>query len=260
MAELTTRREGATGWIVLSNPPRHNAVSYQMWRALPEKLAELERDDAVRVIALRGAGDAAFSAGADIAEFEHTRGAIEAAASYSQVVEQATAALLNVSKPTIARVRGACYGGGLVIAAHCDLRICSYDAEFSLPAARLGIGYSYSGITRVAQIVGLTYCAELIYTARRFSAAEALQMRFVNRVAQGEELDRVVAEYCDTIAQNAPLTIAAGKRCLIESAKDPAERDMRAVQAMLDACYLSEDYREGRAAFLENRKPEYRGR
>lgn len=260
MAELITRREGATGWIVFSNVARHNALTYQMWRSLPEALGELDRDGSVRVIALRGAGDGDFSSGADSSEFEYTRGAVASAANYGEVVEQANAALLNVSKPTLARIRGRCYGGGVVLAVHCDLRVCGDDAEFCLPAARLGLSYSFSGINRLAQIVGPTHCAELMYTARRFSAGEALQMRFVNRVAPARDLDAVVAEYCQTIADNAPLTLAAGKRCLIESAKEPAARDMPAVQALLDACYLSEDYREGRAALMEQRKPEYRGR
>jgi enoyl-CoA hydratase/carnithine racemase len=260
MAELMTYREDATGWIVFSNPPRHNAVTYEMWRAVPEAVAQFERDGAVRVIALRGDGDKAFTTGADISEFEHTRNSVGANAGYHQVVEQANAALTNVSKPTLASIRGACYGGGLFIAAHCDLRICSDDSMFSLPAARLGLGYFYTGITRIAQLTGPAYCAELMYTARHYSAAEALHMRLVNRVVSRAELERVTTEYCTVIGENAPITLAAGKRCLVELYKDLADRDMRAVQAMIDACYLSSDYREGRTAFMQKRKPVFRGR
>jgi enoyl-CoA hydratase/carnithine racemase len=168
--------------------------------------------------------------------------------------------LSNCPKPTVAFIQGICYGGGMGIAARCDLRVCSDDALFSLPAARLGLGYSYASIMRLAQVVGPSYCAEIMFAARRYSAAEALQMRLVNRVVPGAEFERVVSEYCAMIADNAPLTIVAGKRCLIEGYKDPAQRDMRTVQATIDACYTSDDYREGREAFLQKRKPVFRGR
>jgi enoyl-CoA hydratase len=260
MAELITRREGATGWIVFSNPTKHNALTYEMWRGVPEAVAQLERDSAVRVIALRGDGDKAFISGSDISEFGGMRDSIGATASYNQVVDSANAALLNAQKPTLACIQGVCIGGGLEIAIHCDLRICSDKAMFSMVAARLGMCYSYASALRLAEVVGQAYCAEFVFTARRYSAAEVLHMRLVNRVVPRAEFDKVVAEYCASVSENAPLTIAATKRTLIEGHKDRAERDIRTVQTMIDACFGSDDYREGRAAFLEKRKPVFRGR
>lgn len=260
MAELAVRREGATGWIVFSSPSKLNALTYDMWRRMPEAVADLERDPGVRMVALRGDGDKAFTSGADVTEFGHARDSIGATASYNQAVEDANVALTGCAKPTVAFVQGICYGAGMGIAARCDLRVCTDDSLFSLPAARLGLGYSYASIMRLAHVVGPSYCAEIMFTARRYSATESLQMRLVNRVVPGAEFERVVSEYCAMIAENAPLTIAAGKRCLIEGYKDPGQRDMRAVQAVIDACYTSEDYREGREAFMQKRKPVFRGR
>ena len=260
MAELIVKREGATGWIIFSSLAKLNALTYDMWRRMPEAIADLVRDPAVRMIALRGAGDRAFTSGADVTEFAHARESIGATASYNQAVEDFNAALSNCPKPTFAFIQGICFGGGLGIAARCDIRVCSDDSLFSLPAARLGIGYSAGSIMRLAHLVGPAYCAEIMFTARRYSADEAFQLRLVNRVVPRLEFERVVAEYCAMIAENAPLTIAAGKRCLIEGYKDPPQRDMRAVQALIDACYMSEDYKEGRDAFLQKRKPVFRGR
>jgi len=260
MAELIVKREGATGWIIFSSLSKLNAITYDMYRRVPEAMAEHGRDPSVRMIALRGVGDKAFTSGADVTEFAHARDSIGATASYNQAVEDCNVALTSCAKPTVAFVRGVCYGGGLGIAARCDVRLCSDDSVFALPAARLGLGYSYSSIMRLAHVVGPAYCAEIMFTGRRYSAEEAYQMRLVNRVVPQADFERVVAEYCATIAENAPLTIAAGKRCLIEGYKDPAQRDMRTVQATIDACYTSEDYREGRDAFIEKRKPVFRGR
>lgn len=260
MAELITRREGATGWIVFSNPARQNAITYEMWSGIADAVAQFERDGAVRVIALRGEGDEAFSSGADISEFERTRDSVDATASYNHMVESANSAVLNAAKPTLAYIRGICFGGGLGLALHCDIRVCSDDSVFSMPAAKLGLGYSYESTMRIAHVVGSACCAEITLTGRRYSAQEALQMRILNTVVPKAKLQRVAGEICVMISENAPLTMAAIKRALLEGYKDLAQRDMRAVQAMIDACFESEDYREGRTAFLQKRKPVFRGR
>ncbi len=140
------------------------------------------------------------------------------------------------------------------------MRFCADDAIFSLPAARLGMGYAYASIVRIERIIGPAYCAEMVFCGRRYSAREALHMRLVNRVVPVAELDRVVAEYCTTVTDNAPLTVAAMKRALVESYKDRTERDMRTVRTMIDNCFSSDDYREGRRAYQEKRKPVFRGR
>jgi enoyl-CoA hydratase/carnithine racemase len=260
MADLIRRREGAVGWIIISNVSKLNALTYDIWRKMPDAVSELERDSAVRVIALRGDGNSAFSSGADVAEFETTRGSAGAVSSYNWVVDQATDALGHCAKPTLARIHGPCIGGGLALALHCDIRICSDDAVFSLPGAKLGLGISYANTTRLARIVGTGFCAEIQFTGRRYNAQEALHMRLVNKIVALADLDRVVGEYCADIAGSAPLSLAVMKRSLVEWQKDPDKRDLRAVAAMADACYASDDYREGRAAFMQKRKPEFRGR
>ncbi len=260
MADVIVRREGATGLLVISNPSKRNALTYDMWKRVPEAVAQLERDGAVRIIVVRGDGDISFAAGADISEFDRTRDSTGATASYNEAVDDANASLLICSKPTLASIRGSCIGGGLEIAAHCDVRFCTDDAIFSMPAARLGMGYSYPSATRIADIVGRAYCAEMVFGGLRYTAQEAYHMRLVNRVVPVAELDRAVAEYCTAVAGNAPLTVAAMKRALVESFKDPALRDVRTVRSMIDNCFSSDDYREGRRAYSDKRKPVFRGR
>lgn len=259
MAELITRREGRVGWIVLSNLTKRNALTYEIWRGLPDAVNALALDTGVRVIAVRGDGTD-FSAGADVAEFEHARDSIGAISGYNQVVDDANTALLNASKPTLAMIRGVCFGGGLALAMHCDMRICADNAEFSLYASRLGYGTSYASTMRFAQVVGPAHSAEILFSGRVFSAAEAFHMHLVNRTASEVDLVRVFGEWCDMFADGAPLTIAAMKRSLVEGYKDPDRRDLRSVAAMIEACYASDDYREGRAAFRQKRKPEFKGR
>jgi enoyl-CoA hydratase/carnithine racemase len=260
MADVLRRREGAVGWIIISNYGKLNALTYDIWRKMPDAVSELERDSAVRVIALRGDGNSAFSSGADVAEFDTTRESAGAVSSYNWVVDQATEAIARCAKPTLARIQGPCIGGGVALAMHCDARICSEDAVFSLPGAKLGLGISYANTNRLAQIVGLGYCAEIQFTGRTYNAQEALHMRLVNKVVPLADLDRIFGEYCNDIAGNAPLSLAVMKRSLIEGQKDPDKRDLRQVNAMVEDCYASQDYREGRAAFMQKRKPDFKGR
>lgn len=259
MPELITRREGRVGWIVLSHLGKRNALTYDLWRSLPDTLAALALDTGVRVIAIRGDG-ADFSVGADVAEFEHARDSIGAISGYNQVVDDANAALQNASKPTLAMIRGACHAGGLAMAMHCDMRICSENTEFSLTASRLGFGTSYASTVRVAQVVGPSHAAEILFSGKVFNAAEAFHMHLVNRVAPDAELEKTFADWCDMFADGAPLTIATMKRSLLESYKDADKRDLRSVAAMIEACYESDDYREGRLAHRQKRKPEFKGR
>jgi enoyl-CoA hydratase len=258
--KLVARKDGAIGWIIFNNPERHNATSYEMWQSLPVVLDAYTRDPEVRVIVFRGAGEKAFSAGADISQFKEKRSGAEAVREYNAAADAANQALRECAKPTIAMIRGYCIGGGVAIAVGCDLRIAADDARFGVPAARLGLGYRFEGIKRLASIVGPAFTAEIFFTARQFTAQEALQMRLVNRVVPGAELETFVEEYARTVALNAPLTVAAVKRSLVELQKDPAERDLVLCQRMVDACFASEDYREGQAAFMEKRKPQFKGR
>ena len=258
--KLIARKEGAIGWVVFNNPERHNATSYEMWQSLPLVLEAYVRDPEVRVVVFRGAGEKAFSAGADISQFKEKRTSTEAVKEYNAAADAASRALRECAKPTIAMIRGYCIGGGTAIAVGCDIRIAGDDARFGVPAAKLGLGYRFEGIKRLSSIVGPSFTAEIFFTARQFDAQEALQMGLVNRLVPAAELESHTLDYANTIAINAPLTIAAVKRSLVELNKDPSQRDLASCQSMVDACFESEDYKEGQTAFMEKRKPRFKGR
>lgn len=258
--KLIARKEGAIGWIVFNNPARHNAVSLEMWQSLTLVLRAYEQDAAVRVIVLRGEGEKAFVAGADISQFKEKRTSPEAVAHYNATADEAAEVLRNSPKPTIAMIRGYCIGGGTGIAVNCDIRIAADDARFAVPAAKLGLGYRYAGIKRLADIVGPSFAAEIFYTGRQFAAEEAREMKLINRLVPAADLERYTLEYVNTICNNAPLTIASVKRALLEYGKDPQTRDLELCQKMVDECYTSDDYREGQSAFMEKRKPVFKGR
>ena len=258
--KLIARKEGAIGWIIFNNPARHNAVSLEMWESLTLVLNAYVNDTDIRVVVLKGEGEKAFVAGADISQFKEKRSSPEAVAHYNATADEAGEVLRNCPKPTIAMIRGYCIGGGTGIAVNCDIRIASEDARFAVPAAKLGLGYRFAGIKRLADIVGPSFAAEIFYTARQFTAQEALQMNLINRLVPTAELERYTLDYVNTISNNAPLTIASVKRALLEYSRDPAERDLALCQKMVDECYASADYKEGQTAFMEKRKPAFKGR
>jgi enoyl-CoA hydratase/carnithine racemase len=258
--KLVARKDGAIGWIVFNNPQKHNAVSLEMWQALPVVLDEFSKDAQIRVVILKGEGEKAFISGADISQFKEKRGSAEAVQTYNAASDNASRALNEFSKPLIAMIRGYCIGGGLGVATACDLRIASDNSRFGVPAAKLGLGYRYSGIKRLADLVGPSFTAEIFYTGRQFDAQEALQMGLVNRVLPVAELEKYVLDYATTMTNNAPMTIAAVKRSLLEMRKDPSERNLELCQKMVEDCFASEDYAEGRTAFMEKRKPVFKGR
>jgi len=258
--KLVAKKEGAIGWVIFNNPERHNATSYEMWQSLPLVLDAYVKDPEVRVIVFKGTGEKAFSAGADISQFKEKRSSAEAVKAYNDAADASNRALRECTKPTIAMIRGYCIGGGTAVAVGCDIRIAADDARFGVPAAKLGLGYRFEGIKRLSSIVGPAFTAEIFFTARQFTAQEALQMGLVNRLLPAAEVERYTLEYANTITTNAPLTIAAVKRSLIELGKDPSERDLESCQRRVDACFQSEDYREGQTAFMEKRKPQFKGR
>ena len=196
MAELKTSIEGPVATVLFSNPPKMNAMTFDMWTAVPKTIAELDANSAVRVIVCKGDGDKAFISGADISQFEKLRGTADAQAEYNKAVEQAYMAPVNCAKPVVARIRGICIGGGLGFAAACDLRICSEDSVFRMPAARLGLGYSPSGVRRFMNVLGAANTTDIFMSARKFDAREALRMGFVSKVVPAAELDKTVADYC----------------------------------------------------------------
>src|SRR5262245_55146913 len=239
---MIARKDGAVGWMLFNNPARHNAVSFDMWKAVPEILDEFQRDDAIRVVVLAGTGGKAFISGADISEFEQRRGSREAVLEYNAIGDKAHRAIVDCKKPTIAMIQGYCIGGGLGVALSCDLRIASDNSRFAVPAAMVGLGYGFPGIKRIADVVGPSFAKEIFYTARQFDAAEALQMGLVNRVRPVAELEGYVTDYAARIAENAPMTIAAVKLCVTAWATDLDKRNLAACQAAVDACFASQDY------------------
>jgi enoyl-CoA hydratase/carnithine racemase len=247
--------DGPVATLTFHNPERHNAMSLDMWRAAADVFAGLAADPAVRVIVLTGAGEKAFVSGADISRFSLERASAESVAIYNAAVDHFSDLLLDCQKPCIAMIRGYCIGGGIGIATCCDLRISDETARFGVPAAKLGLGYGTHNLRRLARLIGPQFAAEMLYTARQFDAAEAVRIGLVNRVAPDAVLERTVREIAATIAGNAPLTIRAVKAVLRDPPRNPEELD-----ALVRQCFESEDYQEGRRAFLEKRKPVFTGK
>ena len=257
MNKILSATNGPIGTLTFNNPERHNAMSLDMWRRAATVLETFENDPTVRVIVLTGAGGKAFVSGADISKFEDERATLEAVAEYNASVDRFSASLLNGTKPTIAMIRGYCLGGGVGIAVCCDLRIANDAARFAVPAAKLGLGYGYENVRRIVDLVGPPFATEMLLTARQFDAAEAARAGLINRVAPDAEIDRTVRELAETIAGNAPLTIQTVKRIMRELRSDRPDVDV--CDALVKRCFESADYREGRQAFMEKRKPEFRG-
>jgi enoyl-CoA hydratase len=246
--------------VTFNNPSKHNALSAEMRHALPGLLQWLQQSPEVRVVVLTGAGDRAFVSGADISEFGDQRTSPEARATYDATFADAGRAWQALEKPIIAMIRGYCIGGGLVTALNADIRIAADDAQFAVPAARLGLGYQYWSIEPLVGLIGWANTSELLFSARRYTAAEAHHMGLVNRVVPVDHLRDEVMDLARAICANAPLTVAACKVGIQQARRDPDRRDLDKVHAMVEACFRSDDYKEGQAAFIEKRTPDFQGR
>jgi enoyl-CoA hydratase/carnithine racemase len=248
------------GVITFNNPEKRNAMSLAMWEGLGRALTELRDNPAVRVVVLVGAGDKAFVSGADISQFEKERHNAEASEEYSRRSATQRALLADYPKPTIACIRGFCLGGGMLVAMLSDIRIAASNSQFGIPAARLGIAYGYDGLKHLVSLVGPSWARLLLYTGMRIDSAEALRIGLVDRVLADGELWDATMDIARTISSNAPLAVKAAKLTIAQVVKDAGERDMEAIRKIGIACMDSEDFREGRQAFMEKRKPRFRGR
>ena len=259
MSQVITEKKGAVGHVILSNVAKMNAMTMQMWQAVPLALQTFDKDPEIRVIVISGDGDKAFISGADISQFDQLRGTEDAQAQYNAAVNAAYMAPILCSKPVVASIRGYCFGGGLGFAASCDVRICAEDAQFRMPAARLGLGYDPKGVKRFMDILGAANTADIFYSARRFDAQDALRMGFVSQVHSVDDLPVKTQEYVQLISENAPLTMAAAKFAIRQGLMDESEKDLDHAKQMVKDCFSSEDYKEGRKAFAEKRLPNFRG-
>jgi enoyl-CoA hydratase len=259
--KLLLQKDGPIGWITFNQPEKRNAVSQEMWQAMPEYVADLAADPAIRVVILRGAGETAFVAGADISQFKDRRRNAADEEEYRRISGAGSDSLARLGKPLVAMIHGFCIGGGVSIAITCDLRIAADDARFGIPAARLGLGYHYKGMEKLMSLIGPSYTKELFFTARTdFTAQDALRMGLVNQVVPKADLERFTRDYALTMSRNAPLTQRSAKASVEQILKPEAQRDYALLDKLIKDCFDSQDYQEGVKAFSEKRRPQFQGR
>jgi enoyl-CoA hydratase len=251
--------QDGVGRVVFNQPEKRNAMSVDMWAGMGEALDRFAADPAVRCVVLQGAGDKAFVSGADISQFEQNRANADAQRDYDRLTSAGRAKLSSYKKPVVAQIRGFCMGGGLGIAMSADIRIASDDSQFGIPAAKLGIAYGFDMVRALVDLVGPAHAHMILMTGERFPAAEAERMGLVNRMVPATELDAVVAKLTATMAANAPLSLSTNKMTVKAVLRDREDRDMAALRDAMAACFDSADYREGRRAFMEKRRPVFTG-
>jgi len=256
---LRVDKRGAVGWIVFDQPAKMNAINDAMWRGIPEAMARYDADAEVRCVAFRGEGTQAFAAGADISQFDSIRDGQAAVGEYDDLLDQVLHSIQDSRKPSVALIHGFCMGGGLEVALACDLRYCGESAQFAIPAAKLGLAYNVEGHRRLLETVGHARAREIMFLGRRYGAQEAAAMGLVHRVLPDAGLDAFVDGVIATLLENAPLAIANSKTILEEYVKSAGAPDPARMREAMRRCAQSEDYKEGRRAFMEKRKPRFTG-
>jgi enoyl-CoA hydratase/carnithine racemase len=256
---MLARIEDGVGWMIFNNPARHNALSLEMWQGIGDILEHYADNDDVRVVVMRGAGGKAFVSGADISEFDKKRSNVQQKDEYAKVAGRANRWLNKTAKPLIALIEGYCIGGGLATALSADIRMASPDSTFGIPAAKLGLGYEYEGLAKLARVVGPSRARDIMFSARFMDAQEALDMGLINFIEPRDNIEAACIAYAERIAGNAPLTVQAAKAALNAWESGSRQADVENVRAQVDACFNSEDYKEGRRAFAEKRTPRFKG-
>ena len=257
--KILTEQTGEISRIIFNQPEKRNAVSLEMWEAVEQAVMRFAADPAVRILILSGAGGKAFVSGADVSKFESERASKEAVDHYNATTKRVYDLIEAFPKPTIAQIDGFCIGGGVALSLCCDIRLCGQGSQFAIPAAKLGLGYGFPGLKRLVDVVGPAFAKEIFFTARRFDAEEARSMGLVNRVVEDGKVADAAREMAETIASNAPLTVGSIKYIVGQTVKPESERDLAECDARVKACFDSQDYIEGRRAFLEKRTPQFVG-
>jgi enoyl-CoA hydratase len=264
MIELKTDKilasvDDGIGWLTFNHPQRRNAVSLEMWQGIGDALEAFQNDESVRVVVMRGAGGKAFASGADISEFDQHRADAQQRKEYGKISGRGHHWLSHLDKPFIAMIQGFCIGGGLAIALNADVRFATPPSRFGIPAAKLGLGYEYAGTAKLARLVGPSAARDILFSARFLEPEEALRLGLINFIVADDEIEGRVRAYAATIAANAPLTIRAAKASINAFERYSNSIEARDVAQLVDACFNSDDYKEGRRAFAEKRKPVFRG-
>ncbi len=259
ISTIVSEKADGIGHLIFNNPDRRNAVNIEMWQAISSVLQDFENDASIRVVVMRGAGGKAFVSGSDITQFEDQRKNAEQSAAFSQHSKNALQRMAMLTKPLIAMIQGYCIGGGIRVAAAADIRIASDQSVFAIPAAKLGLGYSFESVEKLVGQIGPGAVKELLFTGRRMNAADALRIGLVNKVVPDADLEATVRDLALEIAANAPLTIRAAKIAVEQAMLSHADRNMELVESSIRACFDSQDYANGRKAFAEKQKPRFTG-
>ncbi len=248
------------GWMTFNNPSRHNALSLEMWQGIGDILEYFQSNNAVRAVVMRGAGGKAFVSGADISEFGEKRANADQRRSYGEIAGRATHWLGKIDKPLIALIEGYCIGGGLATALSADIRFATPDSSFGIPAAKLGLGYEYEGLAKLARLVGPSRAKDIMFSARFMPAEEAQHMGIINFIAERDDIEAQCIEYTQRVASNAPMTVRAAKAAVNTWERGSRIDEVDQVRQMVDACFDSDDYKEGRRAFAAKDKPQFKNR